>query len=105
MSPQTETSAIAPTHANTKVTVVVLDRHIAQLDRLAVDIRLGHGRAISRTDIIRALVEAAERTEIDLTQANSGSSLAEMLKRHWPNGRQPRREPMPAEMRAAAAAR
>ena len=36
-----------------KITVVLLDRHVAYLDRLAIDIRLKHGRAISRAEIIR----------------------------------------------------
>jgi hypothetical protein len=42
--------------------VGIATRHIAMLDRLAVDIRLRHGRAISRTAILHAIVEAAERT-------------------------------------------
>ena len=42
-----------------KITVVLLDRHVAYLDRLAIDIRLKHGKAISRAEIIRGLIEAA----------------------------------------------
>ena len=34
-----------------KITVVLLDRHVAYLDRLAIDIRLKHGKAISRAEI------------------------------------------------------
>jgi len=41
-----------------KISVVLLDRHVAYLDRLANDIRLS-GRAISRAEIIRGLIEWA----------------------------------------------
>ena len=40
-----------------KVSIDLFERQIAQLDRLAVDIRLRHGAAISRAAIIRALIE------------------------------------------------
>ena len=46
-----------------EITVVLLDRHVAYLDRLAIDIRLRHGKAISRAEIIRWLIEAAFRAE------------------------------------------
>ncbi len=41
----------------------IISRHVAMLDRLAVEIRLRHGVAMSRTGILRAIVEAAERNE------------------------------------------
>ena len=63
-----------------KITVVLLDRHVAYLDRLAIDIRLRHGRAISRAEIIRALIESASQSGIDLSQADSLETLVELLK-------------------------
>ena len=62
-----------------KITVVLLDRHVANLDRLAIDIRLRHGKAISRAEIIRALIEAAFQSGVDLSQANSLETLVELL--------------------------
>src|SRR5881628_1892855 len=62
-----------------KITVVLLDRHVAYLDRLAIDIRLKHGRAISRAEIIRGLIEAAFQSGIDLSQADSIGTLVELL--------------------------
>jgi hypothetical protein len=44
-----------------KLQVTMISRHVAMLDRLAIDIRLRHGVAMSRTSILRAIVEAAER--------------------------------------------
>lgn len=62
-----------------KITVVLLDRHVAYLDRLAIDIRLKHGKAISRAEIIRGLIEAAFQSGIDLSQADSIDTLVELL--------------------------
>ena len=62
-----------------KITVVLLDRHVAYLDRLAIDIRLKHGKAISRAEIIRGLIEAAFKSGIDLTQADSIEALISLL--------------------------
>jgi hypothetical protein len=62
-----------------KITVVLLDRHVAYLDRLAIDIRLKHGKAISRAEIIRGLIEAAFQSNVDLSQADSIGSLVELL--------------------------
>ncbi len=62
-----------------KITVVLLDRHVAYLDRLAVDIRLRHGKAISRAEIIRGLIEAAVQGGLDLSHADSMDQLVELL--------------------------
>jgi hypothetical protein len=62
-----------------KITVVLLDRHVAYLDRLAIDIRLKHGRAISRAEIIRGLIEAAFQSGVDLSQADSIDTIVELL--------------------------
>src|SRR6266849_10286290 len=70
-----------------KITVAPLDRHVAYLDRLAIDIRLRHGKAISRAEIIRGLIEAAFQSGIDLSQADSIDTLVELL-----NGSTPKRK-------------
>jgi len=62
-----------------KITVVLLDRHVAYLDRLAIDIRLKHGKAISRAEIIRGLIEAAIHSGVDLSQSDSIDTLVELL--------------------------
>lgn len=40
-----------------KIGIILLDRNVAFLDRLAIDIRLKHGKAISRAEIIRGVIE------------------------------------------------
>src|SRR6185436_14717467 len=72
-----------------KITVVLLDRHVAYLDRLAIDIRLKHGKAISRAELIRGLIEAAFQSGVDLSQADSIDTLVDLLTGS-PN-RQPRK--------------
>src|ERR1044071_4637908 len=62
-----------------KITVVLLDRHVAYLDRLAIDIRLKHGKAISRAEIIRGLIEAPYQSRTDLSQADSIDTIVELL--------------------------
>src|SRR5215211_3553277 len=59
----------------TKVTVVLFDRQIVFLDRLAANIRAHSGAAISRAQLIRALVDAAGDADIDLTAARSEQDL------------------------------
>ena len=73
-----------------KITVVLLDRHVAYLDRLAIDIRLKHGKAISRAEIIRGLIEAAFQSNVDLSQADSIGSLVELLTGKIPTTCRPR---------------
>ena len=65
----------------------LLDRHVAYLDRLAIDIRLKHGKAISRAEIIRGLIEAAFQSGIDLSQAESIDSLVDLLVGSMPKSR------------------
>ena len=59
----------------TKVTVVLFNRQIVFLDRLAANIRAQSGAAISRAQLIRALVDAAGDADIDLTAARSEQDL------------------------------
>ena len=52
---------------------------LAYLDRLAIDIRLKHGKAISRAEIIRGLIEASFQSGTDLSQADSIDGIVELL--------------------------
>jgi len=63
----------------TKITVVLLDRHVAFLDGLCIDIRLKHGRALSRAEVIRAIIEAARKSGVDLTQASSLDGIVQLM--------------------------
>jgi hypothetical protein len=66
-----------PVHdeAWTKVTVVLFNRQIVFLDRLAANIRAQSGAAISRAQLIRALLDAVADADVDLTTATSESDL------------------------------
>lgn len=73
-----------PVHdeAWTKVTVVLFNRQIVFLDRLAASIRAQSGAAISRAQLIRSLVDAVADADIDLTTSKSELDLkATMLAR------------------------
>jgi hypothetical protein len=66
-----------PVHdeAWTKVTVVLFNRQIVFLDRLSANIRAQSGAAISRAQLIRAVVDAIADADIDLTTATSEADL------------------------------
>ncbi len=66
-----------PVHdeAWTKVTVVLFNRQIVFLDRLAANIRAQSGAAISRAQLIRALLDAVADADVDLTTATSETDL------------------------------
>ncbi len=66
-----------PVHdeAWTKVTVVLFNRQIVFLDRLAANIRAQTGAAISRAQLIRALLDAVADADINLTSATSEADL------------------------------
>ena len=66
-----------------KITVVLLDRHVAYLDRIAVDIRLQHGFAISRAELIRSLIEASAQSGLVLSDAGDIKKMIEMLSDNW----------------------
>jgi hypothetical protein len=70
-----------PVHdeAWTKVTVVLFNRQIVFLDRLAANMRAHSGAAISRAQLIRALIDALSGGDIDLTTARSEQDLKATL--------------------------
>ena len=73
------------TEAWTKVTVVLLDRQIVYLDRLATDIRATTRAAISRAEIIRALIDGLAESTVDVstiaTEADLKKKIASTLTR------------------------
>ena len=70
-----------PVHdeAWTKVTVVLFNRQIVFLDRLAANIRAQNGAAISRAQLIRALLDAVTDADLDLTSATSEADMKATL--------------------------
>ncbi len=66
-----------PIHQETwsKVSVVLFDRQIVQLDRLATDIRGRNGRALNRAGIIRALIDGLIDSGMDVTGSASEADL------------------------------
>lgn len=62
-----------------KVTVVLLNRHMVFLDRLATDIRERTGTAMTRAEIIRALIDVLAESDLDLTSATSAAELKALL--------------------------
>ena len=63
----------------TKVTVVLFNRQIVFLDRLAANIRAQSGAAISRAQLIRGLLDAVTDADIDLTASMSEADLKATL--------------------------
>ena len=66
-----------PVHNETwsKVSVVLFDRQILQLDRLALTIRHANGRVLNRAEIIRALIDGLIDSGMDVTGAGSEADL------------------------------
>src|SRR6476660_5007068 len=66
-----------PVHSETwsKVSVVLFDRQIVHLDRLAADIRGRNGKALNRAEIIRALIDGLIDSGMDVTSTASEADL------------------------------
>src|SRR5438105_5436056 len=66
-----------PVHHETwsKVSVVLFDRQIHHLDRLAVDIRGKSGKALNRAEIIRALIDGLLDSGMDVSSTASEADL------------------------------
>ena len=58
-----------------KVSVVLFDRQIVHLDRLAIDIRGRSGRVLNRAEIIRALIDGLIDSGMDVTSTSSEADL------------------------------
>lgn len=66
-----------PVHNETwsKVSVVLFDRQILHLDRLATDIRSTNGKVLNRAEIIRALIDGLIDSGMDITATASETDL------------------------------
>ena len=58
-----------------KVSVVLFDRQIVHLDRLATDIRGKSGKVLNRAEIIRALIDGLLDSGMDITGSASEADL------------------------------
>jgi hypothetical protein len=63
----------------TKVTVVLFNRQIVYLDRLALEIRQQTGAVVKRAERIRALIDARAASKLDLTTATSEADIKDRL--------------------------
>jgi hypothetical protein len=72
-----------PVHNETwsKVSVVLFDRQILHLDRLATDIRSTNGKVLNRAEIIRALIDGLIDSGMDITGTASESDLRDRVAR------------------------
>jgi hypothetical protein len=70
-----------PVHSEawTKVTVVLFDRQIHFLDGLTATIRAKSGAGISRAQLIRALIDAVNEANLDLTASTSEAEVKATL--------------------------
>ena len=73
-----------PVHNETwsKVSVVLFDRQVHHLDRLAIEIRGKSGRLLNRAEIIRALIDGLIDSGMDITSSGSEADLRARVARH-----------------------
>ena len=64
-----------------KVSVVLFDRQIVHLDRLATDIRGRSGKVLNRAEIIRALIDGLIDSGLDITGTGSEADLRARVSR------------------------
>ncbi|MGH9140649.1 MAG: hypothetical protein ACRD2I_05850 [Vicinamibacterales bacterium] len=72
-----------PVHNETwsKVSVVLFDRQIQDLDRLTRNMRNSKGKAMNRAEIIRALIDGLIESGMDVAGAGSEASLRARIAR------------------------
>ena len=70
-----------PVHdeAWSKVTVVLMNRQIVALDRLAADIRAKTGSAVSRAELIRAFIDAVSEAKVGLSTSGTEAEIKAVL--------------------------
>lgn len=66
-----------------KITVVMLERHIGYIDLMSILIRMKHHKAISRAEIIRALVEFMIRSKINFKQFATIEEMVQYLVQYF----------------------
>jgi len=68
-----------PHEAWTKVSVVMFERQVLDLDRLTTAIRGKTGANLTRAEVIRSLLDALSVSRLDVTSIASGAQLKRML--------------------------
>jgi hypothetical protein len=63
----------------TKVSVVMFERQVLELDRLTTAIRSKTGAHLTRAEIIRALLDALGESRLDVTSIVSGAQLKRLV--------------------------
>ena len=63
----------------TKVSVVMFERQVLELDRLTTTIRSRTGAHLTRAEVIRALLDALLESRLDVKSVVSGAQLKSML--------------------------
>lgn len=63
----------------TKVSVVMFERQVLELDRLTAAIRAKTGANLTRAEIIRTLLDALSESRLDVTSVVSGAQLKRLL--------------------------
>jgi hypothetical protein len=73
-----------PVHQETwsKVSVVLFDRQIRNLDRLTAGARGRSGKIFNRAEIIRALIDGFLDSSLDITTSGSEADLRAKVARH-----------------------
>ena len=63
----------------TKVSVVMFERQVIELDRLTTAIRSKTGANLTRAEVIRSLLDALDESRLDVTSVVSGAQLKRIL--------------------------
>ena len=63
----------------TKVSVVMFERQVLELDRLTTAIRSRTGANLTRAEVIRALLDALDESRLDVTSVVSGAHLKRIV--------------------------
>jgi hypothetical protein len=63
----------------TKVSIVMFERQVLELDRLTTTIRTKTGAHLTRAEVVRALLDALDESRLDVTSVVSGAQLKHLL--------------------------
>jgi hypothetical protein len=65
-----------------KVTLAIAEDQIVRLDRLTIEIRATTGAIITRSEAVRAIIDAIELTELDLSSIKTQNDLHRAILNH-----------------------
>ena len=63
----------------TKVSVVMFERQVLELDRLTTAIRRKSGAHLTRSEVIRSLLDALKESRLDVTAVPSGVQFKRLI--------------------------